>query len=92
MAVLVMKNKDHIVAHKKSIYHKSEIMNSDKCGCFHCLEIFPPNLINDWTDISKIEHTALCPNCAIDSVIGSESGFPITRDFLAKMQRHWFNI
>lgn len=87
-----MRNNDHILAHKKSIYHKSEIMKSDLCGCFYCLEIFTPNEIKDWTDISQPEHTALCPKCAIDSVIGSYSGFPITKDFLAKMQKHWFNV
>lgn len=83
-------NKDHILAHKKSIYHKAEVMKSDECGCFHCLQIFSPNAIRHWTDTSQEEHTALCPKCGIDSVIGSSSGFPITKDFLYKMQKYWF--
>ena len=36
------------------------------------------------------EQTALCPKCEIDSVIGSASEFPITKDFLERMHAHWF--
>jgi hypothetical protein len=34
--------------------------------------------------------TAICPRCGIDSVIGDESGYPVTREFLAAMKAHWF--
>jgi hypothetical protein len=34
--------------------------------------------------------TALSPECGIDSVIGSASGYPVTLDFLRRMQEHWF--
>ncbi len=81
----------HIFAHKHSIFHKSEILQSEVCGCFYCLEIFPPNKIERWVDEDiNSEQTALCPECDIDSVIGSASGFPITREFLRKMHSHWF--
>jgi hypothetical protein len=33
--------------------------------------------------------TALCPRCGIDSVIGSDSGFPVERGFLRRMKQHW---
>ena len=29
-------------------------------------------------------------NCDIDSVIGDSSGFPITKEFLKKMNEYWF--
>lgn len=89
-----MSEQTHILAHKKSIFHKTEILNSDICGCFHCLEIFFPEEIKEWTDqdFEDKEVTALCPKCVIDSVIGSASGFPITKDFLSKMQKHWFGV
>ena len=32
----------------------------------------------------------ICPHCQIDSVIGSASGFPISKDFLTEMNEHWF--
>ena len=81
-----------IAAHKKSIFHKSEIMESDVCGCFYCFAIFPPSKIEAWTDkhLTDKEETALCPECAIDSVIGSASGFPITKEFLREMHSYWF--
>ncbi len=82
----------HITAHKHSIFHKKEILQSDYCGCFYCREIYSPAEIKEWTDTSKPEgeHTALCPHCGIDSVIGSSSGFPITKEFLEQMNSHWF--
>lgn len=53
-----------------------------------CLKIFESNEIVDWTDAD--DDTALCPSCEIDSVIGDASGYPITREFLLKMQEYWF--
>lgn len=78
---------DHIAAHKWSGWNRSTLMKSDFCGCFYCLEVFPPNEIQDWTDDGD---TALCPKCGIDSVIGSVSGYPIQHEFLSKMHDHWF--
>jgi len=78
---------DHIAAHKWSVRNRSDLKKSDLCGCFYCLEVFPPNEIEDWTDDGD---TALCPKCDIDSVIGSLSGYPIQREFLSKMHDHWF--
>ena len=81
-----------VSAHKTSIFHKESIEKSAECGCFHCLAIFAPQDISEWTDTSEAEprHTALCPKCGIDSVIGSDSGYPITKEFLSSMQQHWF--
>jgi hypothetical protein len=31
-----------------------------------------------------------CPRCGIDSVIGDQSGFPITPEFPERMKRYWF--
>ena len=33
---------------------------------------------------------ALCPACGIDSVLGSASGFPVTPEFLGRMNACWF--
>lgn len=82
---------DHIRAHRHSIRHREEVLASDLCGCFYCLAIFPPSEIEDWVDEWEgVGQTALCPRCGIDSVIGSESGYPNTQEFLARMQAHWF--
>jgi hypothetical protein len=76
-------------AHKHCIRHRPELGASTLCGCFCCLETFIPDEITDWTDEGD---TALCPNCGIDSVIGDASGFPVTPEFLAAMERRWFGL
>jgi hypothetical protein len=81
-------------AHDHSSRHRTEILSSDLCGCFYCRRIFPPSAITEWTDEGDEPQlrqvTALCPRCGIDSVIGSESAYPITPDFLSRMKRYWF--
>lgn len=68
-------------------------MESEQCGCFYCLTVFPPSEIEEWVDADEheIRQTALCPNCGIDSVIGSKSGYPMTKEFLQTMEEHWFS-
>jgi hypothetical protein len=81
----------HISAHRHSIRHREEILSSDLCGCFNCIHTFPPTEITEWCDTQNgVGTTALCPQCGIDSVIGSQSGYPITTEFLRQMQEHWF--
>lgn len=85
-------NLDFIAAHKHHHYWE-EILNSRICGCFYCLETFRPDEIIEWhlEDESGIGQTALCPKCGIDSVIGSDSGYPIEHSFLKKMKDFWFS-
>jgi hypothetical protein len=83
---------DHIRAHKHSSSHHEEIMRSDLCGCFHCLAVYSPLEITEWVDEDEngVGQCAICPKCGIDSVIGSASGYPITKDFLRTMHLYWF--
>jgi hypothetical protein len=74
-------------AHRHSIYHRAEVRKSETCGCFYCLAIYPLAEIAEWTDGGD---TALCPRCGIDAVIGSASGYPVTREFLKEMKAVWF--
>ena len=74
-------------AHTHCSKHRTEVLSSESCGCFYCLETFAVSEIEDWTDDSQ---TALCPKCGIDSVIGSAAGFTLTKEFLEKMHKHWF--
>ncbi|MDR0654418.1 MAG: hypothetical protein LBG12_14085, partial [Synergistaceae bacterium] len=59
------------------------------CGCFHCLSIFSPREIKEW--VKDKAGTAICPHCGIDSIIGAYSGYPITKESLAKMKAYWFS-
>ena len=88
-----MEEPDYIRAHEHSSRHREELLSSESCGCFYCLEIYGPLEITDWIDEDQngIGSCALCPKCGIDSVIGSASGFPVTGEFLGKMRLHWFD-
>ena len=83
---------DFVKAHKHTDFQQ-EILKSQECGCFYCLEIFSPDEIDDWhgEDCKEYEPLALCPKCGIDSVIGDKSGFPIKHAFLLKMREFWFS-
>ncbi|HCX82799.1 MAG TPA: cytoplasmic protein [Rhodoferax sp.] len=90
---------DIIAAHSHCSSHRMEVLASSVCGCFYCLSIFAPVTITDWVDFPldapedqqlDLGTTALCPSCGIDSVIGSNSGYPITTAFLSDMRQHWF--
>lgn len=86
-----MTTPDHIRAHRHSIRHRDEVLASDVCGCFYCLAIFEPTQIDRWIDQADgVGQTALCPECGIDSVVGSASGYPVTKAFLQAMHEHWF--
>ncbi|MCW5824285.1 MAG: cytoplasmic protein [Cyanobacteria bacterium TGS_CYA1] len=67
----------------------NQVGKSELCGCYYCLDIFSFYQIVDWADREK--DTAICPGCGIDSVIGSASGYPITREFLNRMKVMWFS-
>lgn len=81
-----------LAAHKRSSCHRDRILQSQQCGCFCCLALFPPDRITQWTDfVGEDGTTALCPHCGIDSVLDSTADQPLTEDFLRAMQTHWFN-
>ena len=79
---------DYIEAHKHSSDHREQLILDEKCGCFYCLTIFNPKEISEW--VEDIRGTAICPYCWVDAIIGESSGYPITKEFLSKMNNHWF--
>jgi hypothetical protein len=68
--------------------HRQEILSSSFCGCFSCLNLFPPSTIDYWTDLDETGTglTAMCPCCGLDTVIGDKSGFPITQEFMREIK------
>jgi len=74
-------------AHEHCSMHRDEVLSSELCGCFSCFQVFARSEISEWIDNGQ---TALCPYCPVDSVIGSASGYPITKEFLEEMHRYWF--
>ncbi|HEU4560906.1 MAG TPA: hypothetical protein VFS20_23850, partial [Longimicrobium sp.] len=49
-------------AHRHSSGHRAEVLASESCACFFCLQHFPPGEITEWVDDGQ---TALCPRCGI---------------------------
>ena len=77
-------------AHNHCFQNRDEILKSEACACFYCLSILKPEEIQAWVNDHNGK-TALCPNCGIDSLIGSHSGFPIEDiEFLKAMNDYFF--
>ena len=66
--------------------HRVELEASAQCGCFSCFHIFQTATIKSWIDSNQ---TALCPNCGMDSVLGS-AYCRLADQFLRRMHQHHF--
>lgn len=89
---------DLLEAHRHAANHRAEIEASTQCGCFSCMQLFPPSEIIAWTgwddaDLDNLETaegtTALCPRCGSETVIGNGSGLPVDLAFLGRMNEAW---
>ena len=74
-----------------SIRNEESINNSDFCGCFHCISIFPVAdvKLSDLIIEKDGHRTAICPICGIDAVLGDAS-VEITAELLEEMNEHYF--
>jgi hypothetical protein len=82
-----MLSEDQLVAlHKKCWRNWRQLQGAKICACFFCLKRFPPSQVVKWTDKTE---TALCPFCAVDSVLG----FDVEPDesLLRQMHERWFS-
>jgi hypothetical protein len=77
--------------------NKQLIEESETCGCFYCLSIFPASDVKEWVGVRP---RAVCPFCGIDSVLPDKSEMLIdsmdtsatwTLFFLNKMHERWFS-
>ena len=69
---------DHISAHEWSSYHRETLRESDVCGCFYCLEVFPPSEIEEWT-VMMIRH--FVPNAALIPSLAQSLDIPSSVSF-----------
>ncbi|MBX3635118.1 MAG: cytoplasmic protein [Rubrivivax sp.] len=90
---------DLLAPHRHTANNRAEVEASTLCGCFYCVQTFPPAEIVAWggLDASNFDDpdaaaggTALCPRCGSESVIGDRSGYPINAQFLTRMHEAWF--
>lgn len=89
----MFKRTEYHAAHQYSSNHRKQVVDSEVCGCFYCLKVYPPSEIVEWVDEDENEvgQTALCPYCGIDSVIGSASGVSLDKQFFTEMYKIWFS-
>jgi hypothetical protein len=78
-------------AHRHSSNHRDELERSWICGCFYCCQTCDAAEVKHW--LNEGTGTALCPNCAIDAIIGAASGYPVNEPpFLKAMHERWFSL
>lgn len=77
-------------AYKHSICNKEELDIVKKCGCFYCLKIYDTNEIEEWIEEKSGSKTALCPYCAVDSVIADSTEYELCEELLKFMYNIWF--
>jgi hypothetical protein len=77
-------------AHKACFKNWRILKKSKTCCCFYCLRVYAASEVGDWCVERDRRRTALCPYCAVDSVIPDASGWPLDADFLKKMKCWWF--
>lgn len=83
-----MNNREKTAAHNHSRVNRAEVEQSIFCACFYCIRTFAPEEIVEWIR----DDTALCPHCCIDAVIGTASGYPLSKDWLMEMHRYWWFV
>jgi hypothetical protein len=77
-----MINYDIKQAAKFAMYNKENVLAAKICGCYHCMAIFEPKEIKEWTDKNQ---TALCPFCNVDAILPN-----LNKDTLHKLNTYWF--
>ena len=91
-----------LLAHRHTVNNRGELEASSMCGCCSCVEIFPTLEITTFTGLNmddfnnpdavpaEATETAVCPRCGTEALIGDRAGFPLSPDFLNRMNLAWF--
>ncbi len=67
----------------KAAKNSTQLHSSDRCGCFYCLSVFEP------VELEPDDDWPQCPRCGVDYLVGSASGLPLTKRFLAEVKEFW---
>lgn len=75
--------------HEHTFQNREEIEHSTMCGCASCCKVFPAkDVVNYYSDAHG--DTAVCPECAVDAVIGDACGLPVNEQVMQQLARAWF--
>lgn len=81
-----LREKELWALHGGTFRNEAQVASSRRCGCFHCLAVFPPEAVVEWCDCDgQGGRTARCPECGIDSVIGDACGHEVDAFFLTAL-------
>ena len=80
--------------HGECGWHEKAILKSNLCGCFNCLEMFPPSEIEEWIEEPEDcprgpGKTAMCPKCDIDTVLPESEYYELNIELLKVMNHEW---
>ena len=79
-------NAAHYAMHNRKI-----VESAQSCGCYHCLKVFSPSEIKEYTDTDdKLDDTVICPHCDNDCVL-PEMDLKFTEENLKKIRKYWLN-
>lgn len=79
---------DHRYAPRVAMHNKSELEKVNECACYHCLRIFNPKEIIEYTD--RNSDTAVCPHCDVDAILPVYSDDDKDLETLSKIHKYWF--
>ncbi len=79
---------------QKSFKNALEVMQSNTCGCFYCLKIYPTSDIKAEYLIAELDgqETVWCPHCGIDAVIPEAPEYALDIDLLRQLYAMSFEI
>lgn len=77
-----------------SMFNRALLERSNRCGCFHCLAIYSPSEIVEWTDETDAApgQTAICPRCGVDAVVPETSERSLDTEQLRTLRRDRFGM
>lgn len=69
-----------------AIGNRQQLELSTEAGCYHCLAVFDAREVTRYVDNGD---TAVCPRCGIEAVLGSATGYRLTRKELKRLHTWW---
>lgn len=76
---------------KHALENQPELLSSERCGCYYCLNIYSPKEIASYIHIYKsIFSTAVCPFCNHTTVLPEHEDYILDKTLLNNMKQHYF--
>lgn len=70
-----------------SLNNRTQVVKSNKCGCYYCCSIFNAEDVIFFVDEGT---TALCPKCGVDAVIPDSIIVDLNYMLLEELKKYWF--